>query len=99
MSDTCRIIASEDSTTISVHGHTNHTINATEYIQLNVDTGDYKMVTSESLPGVLMVTNLVPHILTGIICSTRWSMLDLVIVSKTATDLAPLNTDTIISDR
>jgi hypothetical protein len=52
--DYFRIIASEDSTTISVHGHTNHTINATEYIQLNVDTGDYKMVTSDKAAMVVM---------------------------------------------
>jgi hypothetical protein len=49
-----RIIASEDSTTISVHGHTNYTINATEYIQLNVDSGDYKMVTSDKAAMVVM---------------------------------------------
>lgn len=52
--DYFRIIASEDSTTISVPGHTNHTINATEYIQLNVDTGDYKMVTSDKAAMVVM---------------------------------------------
>ena len=52
--DYFRIIASEDSTTISVPGHTNNTINATEYIQLNVDTGDYKMVTSDKAAMVVM---------------------------------------------
>ena len=52
--DYFRIIASEDSTTISVPGHTNHTINATEYIQLNVDTGDYQMVTSDKAAMVVM---------------------------------------------
>ena len=52
--DYFRIIASEDSTTISVPGHTNYTINATEYIQLNVHTGDYKMVTSDKAAMVVM---------------------------------------------
>lgn len=52
--DYFRIIASEDSTTISVPGHTNYTINATEYIQLNVDTGDYQMVTSDKAAMVVM---------------------------------------------
>jgi hypothetical protein len=45
----------QDSTTISVPGHTNHTINATEYIQLNVDTGDYQMVTSDKAAMVVML--------------------------------------------
>lgn len=52
--DYFRIIASEDSTTISVPGDTNYTINATEYIQLNVDTGDYQMVTSDKAAMVVM---------------------------------------------
>ena len=52
--DYFRIIASEDSTTISVPGHTNQTINATEYIELNVHTGDYKMVTSDKAAMVVM---------------------------------------------
>lgn len=52
--DYFRIIASEDSTTISVPGQTNHTINATEYIQLNIDTGDYKMVSSDKTAMVVM---------------------------------------------
>ena len=51
--DYFRIIASEDSTTISVPGH-NYTINATEYILLKVDTGDYIMVTSDKASMVVM---------------------------------------------
>jgi hypothetical protein len=52
--DYFRIIASEDSTTISVSGHSNFTLNATEYIHLNVHTGDYKMVTSDKAAMVVM---------------------------------------------
>ncbi|XP_063431053.1 uncharacterized protein LOC134713693 [Mytilus trossulus] len=52
--DYFRIVASEDSTTVSLAGSTHGTINAYEYIELNVDTGDYKTITSDKAVMVVM---------------------------------------------
>ena len=52
--DYFRIVASEDATTVSLAGSAYGTINAREYIQLNVDTGDYKTITSDKAVMVVM---------------------------------------------